>query len=153
MPTISAAVAWALLGIALAVLEVTAPIFVFASLAVAAFGAGLAAWLGASIEFQLLVFAVLAALVLAVAQRRGRRWLARQSPLPTNADALPGERALVSTAIDNARDEGRVLLQGMDWAARSADGTPIAADTRVRVVRLDGVKLIVRPEPDSGAEA
>jgi len=142
----SPTIAWTLLAILLAVLEITAPVFVFASLAVAALGAAVAAALGGPIEAQLVVFAVIAVAVLLVARRSGRRWLNAGSPLPTNVDALPGERALVATAIDNARDEGRVLLQGMEWTARSAHGTPIAVDTRVRVVRVDGVKLIVEPE-------
>ena len=147
MTITSAVVAWTVLGVALAALEISAPIFVFASLALAALGAALAASLGASFEAQLVVFTVVAVAVLAVAWRRGRRWLAAQSPVATNADALRGERARVATAIDNARDEGQVLLQGMEWTARSAHGVPIPVDTRVRVVRVDGVKLIVEPDP------
>ena len=150
MSITSAAVAWALLAITLAVLEITTPTFVFASLAVAAAGASIGAWLGAPVEVQLLVFTAVAVAVLAVARRRGRRWLAARSSLPMNVDALPGEHALVATAIDNDRDEGRVLLQGMDWTARSAHGSPIPVDTRVRVVRVDGVKLIVEPESAEG---
>ena len=145
-----AAVAWTLLGIALAILEISAPIFVFASLAVAAGGAAVAASLGVPLEGQLLVFAVVTAVVLGVARRWGRRWLAARSPLPTNVDALPGKQAQVLTAIDNAREEGLVLLQGMEWTARSASGRPIPAEARVRVVRVDGVKLIVELESPEG---
>lgn len=151
MPTFSPAVAWTLLAIVLAVLEVPAPAFVFAPLAVAAAGAALAAFLGAGIEGQLLVFAATAAVVLVLAHRGGRRWLGRGPSLPMNADALPGARALVASAIDNSRDEGRVMLDGMEWTARSARGTSIPVDTRVRVVRVEGVKLIV--EPESGPES
>lgn len=147
MSITNSVIAWALLGVLLAILEITAPIFVFASLALAAFGAAVAASLGASTEAQLAVFTGVAVVVLAVAWRRGRRWLASGSPVPMNADALRGEHALVATAIDNARDQGRVMLQGMEWTARSADGAPIPVDTRVRVVRVDGVKLLVEPAP------
>ena len=154
MSAISPAVAWTLLAIVLAVLEVPAPAFVFAPLAVAAVAAALAAFLGAGIEGQLLVFTVTAAVVLAIAHRSGRRWLARGPSLPMNADALPGARALVASAINNSRDEGSVMLDGMEWTARSARGTSIPADTRVRVVRVEGVKLIVEPEsgPTSGED-
>ena len=82
MTITSAVVGWTLLGIALAVLEISAPIFVFASLALAAFGAAVAAALGASFEAQLVVFTAVAVGVLAVAWRRGRRWLARNPPCP-----------------------------------------------------------------------
>jgi len=142
----SAAVAWGLLAIALAALEISAPVFIFASLAVAAAGAGAAAVFGASVEVQLGVFVLVAVAVLGIARRGGRQWLNQRSPRATNVDALPGTRGLVADAIDNARDEGRVMLQGLDWSARSAHGTTIAPGTRVRVVRVDGIKLIVEPD-------
>ena len=143
---ITPAVAWTLLALTLAALEIALPVFVFASLAMAALASALAAWLGASIEGQVLVFVVTAVNVLLIARRRGRRWLAQSSPLPTNVDALPGTRGIVAVLIDNTREEGRVLLQGMEWSARSAHGTPIPPDTAVRVIRVDGVKLIVEPD-------
>lgn len=142
----SAAVAWTLLAIVLAALEISAPVFVFASLAVAAAGAAVAAALGAPVEVQIGVFAVIAVAVLLVARRSGRRWLNERSPHATNVDALPGARGTVANAIDNTRDEGRVMVQGLDWSARSAHGEPIEAGARIRVVRVDGVKLIVEPD-------
>lgn len=143
---ITPAIAWTLLALTLAALEIALPVFVFASLAVAALASALAAWLGAGIEGQVLVFVVTAVNVLLIARRRGRRWLAQSSPLPTNVGALPGTRGIVAVLIDNTREEGRVLLQGMEWSARSARGTLIPPDTAVRVIRVDGVKLIVEPD-------
>jgi membrane protein implicated in regulation of membrane protease activity len=45
---------------------------------------------------------------------------------------------------------GRVSLQGLEWAARSLDGEPIGAGALVRVVRVEGVTLIVDSEPETG---
>ena len=44
------------------------------------------------------------------------------------------------------------MLDGMEWTARSARGTSIPVDTRVRVVRVEGVKLIVEPESEPESE-
>ena len=44
-----------------------------------------------------------------------------------------------------------MLLQGMEWTARSAHGAPIPVDSWVRVVRGADVKLIVEPDPAAAA--
>lgn len=43
-------------------------------------------------------------------------------------------------------NKGRVTLEGTDWAARSEDGSKIPEGTPVKVVRIDGAKLIVSEE-------
>lgn len=42
--------------------------------------------------------------------------------------------------------DGRVLVSDDDWTARSADGETLPIGTRVRVIRLDGVTVIVQPD-------
>lgn len=42
--------------------------------------------------------------------------------------------------------KGRVTLEGTDWAARTEDGSKISEGTPVKVVRIDGAKLIVSEE-------
>lgn len=44
---------------------------------------------------------------------------------------------------------GAVRLSGVEWSARSADGSPVAAGTVVRIDAIEGVKLIVTPIPVS----
>ncbi len=64
---------------------------------------------------------------------------------PTNADRLIGCDATVLQTVDNAQASGQVRLQGQVWTARSEDGSVLVPDTPVTVVRLEGVKVIVRP--------
>ena len=40
-----------------------------------------------------------------------------------------------------------VRLSGVEWTARSADGSPVAVGTVVRIDAIEGVKLIVTPVP------
>ena len=49
--------------------------------------------------------------------------------------------------IDNLHETGAVRLSGVEWTARSADGSPVAAGTVVRIDAIEGVKLIVTPVP------
>jgi membrane-bound serine protease (ClpP class) len=44
---------------------------------------------------------------------------------------------------------GSVYVAGEEWSARSADERPVARGTPVRVVRSDGLTVIVEPEPES----
>ena len=45
--------------------------------------------------------------------------------------------------INNLEAQGVVKLSGMEWSARSADDSKIAAGEKVLVQSIDGVKLIV----------
>ena len=64
--------------------------------------------------------------------------------VPTNADRVIGREARVMTAIDNHQEEGLVTVDGQDWTARAAeDGDIIGKGELVRVLRIEGVKLIV----------
>ena len=62
----------------------------------------------------------------------------------TNVDSLIGEQCKVTEAIDNFNGTGTVLLNGLEWTARSKDETVIEAGARVKVTAVDGVKVIVK---------
>ncbi len=64
----------------------------------------------------------------------------------TNVDSVLGQKAIVTQKIDNLRSEGQVVLNGMEWTARSDSGLEIEAGAVVVVKRVSGVKLIVEKE-------
>ena len=70
-----------------------------------------------------------------------------KSRVRTNIEGMIGKQAVVMSEIDNIQGIGQVKINGMDWSARSFTGTPIAAGTVVIVKAVDGVKLIVEPDP------
>jgi membrane protein implicated in regulation of membrane protease activity len=55
-----------------------------------------------------------------------------------------GTRGFAKTAL---APEGVVRVVSEEWTAQSANGSTIAEGTAVRVVRQDGLTLIVEPEP------
>lgn len=63
----------------------------------------------------------------------------------TNVDSVIGSIGLVTAAIDNIEAHGQVKLGGMEWTARSTSGAPIAEGIRVKVDRIEGVKVYVSP--------
>lgn len=73
----------------------------------------------------------------------------RDSPVRTGTEEMIGATAEARTSID---PEGRVWLGGTLWGARLAEGaTPIELGDKVTVEAVDGLTLVVRPEPQTAA--
>jgi len=64
------------------------------------------------------------------------------SPTRTNVDALVGKEAIAKTDIDTL-DGGIIKLRGEIWLARPEDDKVIKEGSKVRVIRIEGVSLIV----------
>ena len=64
--------------------------------------------------------------------------------VPTNSDRVIGETAVVTESIDNIQAKGSVKVQGQLWTARSENGEVIPEGSQVTVIRIEGVKLIVK---------
>jgi membrane protein implicated in regulation of membrane protease activity len=93
---------------------------------------------------QIAVFAVLSAVAL-VCTRPLVRKITSSKKQPTNADMLIGREAIVTEDIDNVLGTGAVKASGREWTARSeSDNTGYRKGTMVHVVRIEGVKLIVK---------
>ncbi|MCW4044322.1 MAG: NfeD family protein [Candidatus Bathyarchaeota archaeon] len=60
----------------------------------------------------------------------------------TNVDALIGKEAIAKTDIDPI-DGGIIKLSGELWLSRPADNAIIKEGSKVRVIRTEGVSLIV----------
>ena len=75
----------------------------------------------------------------------------REPRVRTGSEELVGARAEARSSID---PEGRVWLEGTIWSARLADGSaPIGQGDRVRVEAVDGLTLVVRPEPQTAMQS
>ena len=64
----------------------------------------------------------------------------------TNVDSIPGKTGVVTEAIDNLKAEGQVMVDGTVWSARSQNGDTIEEGKVVKVLAVEGVKLIVEVE-------
>ena len=63
----------------------------------------------------------------------------------TNADAVIGKVGITMAPINNMMAQGKLLVDGMEWSARSTDGQEIPENVKVRIDRIEGVKLYVTP--------
>jgi membrane-bound serine protease (ClpP class) len=75
----------------------------------------------------------------------------RNESVRTGTEEMVGAIAEARSSID---PEGRVWLGGTIWSARLADGaSPIGPGDKVRVEAVDGLTLMVRPEPQTAVNA
>jgi len=131
---------WIIGGLVGLILEMVVPAFVIGSFGVSAFFAALAAWLGASLPVQIVVFAVLGFVLVVPA----RRYLHKKGPtIRLGAQTLPGKLATCLEPIDGDLQAGVVQLDGARWTAVAARGTRIDKGAMVEVLAVEGVRLIV----------
>lgn len=101
------------------------------------------AFLGANFTIQLFVFLVASIMFLFIIRPYAKSKLIKQKT-PTNADKLVGETGAVTGEINNLLNTGRIHIMGLDWTARSQDSSIIECGKVVEVVKIEGVKLIVK---------
>jgi membrane protein implicated in regulation of membrane protease activity len=135
---------WIIAGLILLIVEIFTPAFVLGSFGIGCFIAGIAAGLDLSVYWQIFIFSAGTLLIFFTIRPLFLRYLKPKGEAErTNTDALAGLKAIVIEDIDNDRSVGRVKIGGEDWRAVSADDSRIQKDLPVRVLRVDGSKVIV----------
>ena len=120
--------------------------------AIGALTAFFASLFGVSFWIQIILFLVVSLVVLVVYRPLAVKYV-NSRRTKTNVDDLVGKEAKVTEKIDNLNQTGRVVLNGMDWSARTTIGGTIDGDTIVKVVEVKGVKLIVEPVISEGVSS
>ena len=102
------------------------------------------AMLKAPVWTQILVFFVVS-VVLLIFTRPVLTKVLKVGSARTNVDSLIGQKARVIVGINNNEAIGYALVCGQEWTARAEDDDDIIPEgTIVEVVRVSGVKLIVK---------
>ena len=140
--TTNPVVFWLIVAIAAGVLEAVTVGLVSIWFSIGALAAMLPAAFDAAFNYQIVTFiaASVAAMVFT------RPFLEKT---PTNADLVIGQKGVVISPIDNILEKGRVLANGLEWEARTLDGTNLDKGIIVVVRELRGVKLMVEKTSDT----
>ena len=136
---------WVIAAIVLFAVEVLTPDLIMGSLGIGCLGAGLSAYFGVSLTWQIGVFCLAAMIVMVTARPWAKRFLYRSSACcPTGGDALVGR---VGTVIEEIRGEGRagrVRLDAEEWRALSSEPESIPSGAQVEVTRVESATLVVK---------
>lgn len=134
---------WIIAALVLVIIEIFTSGFAVICLSVGAVGGAIAAACDCSFKIQLLAFALASFVALILVRPLLLRFFPKEEKVKTNANAMVGRRGVVCNAIEGV-DGGRVMIDGVDWKARSANGEDIAHGEKVEVVEIDSIVLIVK---------
>ena len=110
----------------------------------------IAAMCGAGIVIQIVLFLVVSLVLLFFTRPLAVRFLNKDT-LKTNVDRVVGMEGVVTEEISNLAGTGKVSLGGNIWTARTEnEGGTIPVDAVVTVLRVEGVKLIVKVKEKEG---
>jgi membrane protein implicated in regulation of membrane protease activity len=140
---------WIVVALVFAIGEVLTVSLFAGFIALGALGAAIAAFIGAEIVVQAVVFAGVSILGIAAVRHPLLGYLrARHAPdMLSGAAAMIGQIALVVDPIEGPLERGHVWIAGEDWPALASDGRPVGAGVEVRVVEIRRATLVVEPAP------
>lgn len=134
---------WLVLIVALVVIEAATVQLMTIWFAVGAIAGLIACAFKLQIWLQILIFVGVSAVAL-VATRPFVKRFTKVDKEPTNADRYIGKNAVVVESIDNIHGKGAVTIGGLEWTARTTDGSTVEKDEIVTVESIEGAKLIVK---------
>lgn len=140
-------VAWLIALILFVIVEAATYALVSIWFAAGALVALVSAAVDAPVWLQVVLFLVISAVTLAATRPMARKFQGQKKER-TNADKVLEMTGVVTERIDNIDGTGTVYVDGKVWSARSENGDVIEKDTRVKVVRIEGVKLYVVSKSD-----
>ena len=136
---------WVIAALVLFIVELLTTGFAVICLAVGALGGAAAALVGWNLEIQFLGFAIVSFIALVALRPVLKRLIFNKGEkMQTNIDAIIGKRGVVCVDIEADDDNGRVMIDGLDWRAKSLDNEPLPKGTKVEIVERDSVILTVK---------
>ena len=143
---INPVVIWLLILVLLVVIEIFTMGLTTIWFAGGALVAVIVAALGGPGWLQLLLAAVVSAVLLFFTRPVAVKYFNRDRER-TNAESLVGRQAIVLSEINNVQSMGKVMINGMEWTARTIMDGQIVEPGEVVIVRgINGVKLLVECE-------
>lgn len=107
----------------------------------------LVAWIFAVFDFpvgiQIAVFLVTSIILLYYTRPIAQKVL-KIGHEKTNADRLVNNIGIVTEEIDNLNGKGLVKINGQIWSAKTLDNDIIKINEKVKVIEIQGVKLIIK---------
>ncbi len=125
------------------IVEVISPNLVSLWFAVGSVAALIAANYSFKIQWQMVIFLIVSLILLSLLRPLYIKYV-KVKNIKTNVDALIGEEGFVTADINNVEGKGLVKVKGQIWSARAQDEEIISSGTKIKILKIEGVKLIVK---------
>ena len=126
------------------IIEIATVGFLIFWLGIGALLAMIASLITDNIIIQTTVFVVSSALLIPLTKPFVDKFTKKDS-IPTNSYSLINKKGIVVSDINPAQGTGLVKIEGETWSAKTNNDISILKDTEIKVLSIDGVKLIVEP--------
>lgn len=97
-----------------------------------------------SVLIQIATFVISSTILILFTKPLAKR-ITKYDNVVTNSFSLINKTGIVLSEINNLESMGQVKVNGEIWSAKSEDNSTIEEGTRIKVLKIDGVKLIVEP--------
>ena len=139
---------WLIVGVLFIVAEIFTSGFVLLWFGIGAVVAGMLAFLGLGLAWQVMVFLAISIALTIASRTIFERLLMRGSPgreLKTGIESLPGRIGVVVISSEGPLREGAVRIFGSTWRAFPAENEGLLREgERVQIDRVDGSSVYVR---------
>ena len=139
-------VLWLVLLIILSAVELMTMNFVTIWFAIGSLAALISSLFGISATLQIWIFAGVSAISLVLTKPFINKKI-KFKTTETNADRLIGKTAIVTSEINENKFAGEVKINGQIWSAVSIDNNFIEKESKVKIIKIEGVKLVVEKIP------
>lgn len=134
---------WLIASAIMFILEIFTISFLLFFPAIGAFLAFLCAIFGASMQVQIITFVISSILLIAFIRPIVTKFF-KAKDVAMNSESVIGKNAVVIKEIDNLHGKGQVKVAGEIWSAVSSTDENIEEGATVVVLKIEGVKLIVK---------
>ena len=137
---------WLIVAAIMFIGEMVCPIFFMFWFAIGAIIALITSLITSNIVVQVGVFLVVSIILTIFTKPLTNKFFKNKTKDELNMNGIVGKNAIVTKNINNLNGNGEVKISGEIWSALSeSEDTIISPGTKVVVVKVDGVKLIVKP--------
>jgi len=119
--------------------------FLICWLGIGAILAMLTSFICENLFVQTIVFVISSVILILLTKPLVTKYMKNTKTIVTNSNALIDKTGIVTITINPIEATGQVKVNGEIWSAKSEENTIIEKDTKVKVLKIDGVKLIVTP--------
>lgn len=136
---------WSVAVVAFLVMEAMTASLTSIWFAGGAFASLIAKFLGAGLWTQIIVFLTVS-LICVISVKKFYNKKADENKNPTNSDRLIGQRVVIRKSEDDIKEQGTAVINDVSWKVKSENGEEIIDGSTATVLKIEGVKLIVKGE-------
>ena len=141
---------WLIVAAVMFIGEMICPVFFMFWFAIGAIVALITSLITSNIVIQVGIFLVVSIILTIFTKPLTNKFFKNKAKDELNMNGIVGKNAIVTKTINNLNGNGEVKINGEIWSALSEDeNIIISQDTKVLVVKIDGVKLIVKPAEEN----